>query len=370
MRKTLGLIVNPIAGMGGSVGLKGTDGEEILKKAKKLGAKPIAPARAIEALKEISPYKQNIKLVTYPYDMGENEAKACGFDPIVIGSIDREKTTSIDTKNAAKDMLKLKVDLLLFAGGDGTARDICEVVGDQLPVLGIPTGVKMHSGVFAINPKNAGILALMFLQRNIETRKAEVMDIDENAFRQQRLSAKIYGCLRVPYETRMVQNVKVGGISTEREALEEIASFVIDNMQDDYLYIVGPGTTTKHIMEKLGLRYSLLGVDVVHKGKIIALDVNELQLLKLISSKKAKIIVTIIGGQGFIFGRGNQQISPKVIQKVGKDNIIVIATENKLMSLSGGPLLVDTGNEKVDEMLKGYIKVITGYGKTVIYKVA
>lgn len=368
--KKLGLVVNPIAGMGGSVGLKGTDGEEVLKRAIELGATPTAPTRAVEALEEISPFKNEIDLFTYPHDMGEDEAKACGFYPTVIGSIERGKTTSTDTGNAAREMLKLNVDLILFAGGDGTARDIYEAVRDQLPVLGIPTGVKMHSGVFAVNPKSAGRLVLMFLQGRVPTSKAEVMDIDEEAFRQNRLSAKLYGYLEVPCEERMVQGAKVGSITTEEEALEGIAWDIIDNMQDDYLYVIGPGTTTKTIMEKLGLEHTLLGVDVIHKGRTTALDVNEARLLELVKEKKAKIIVTAIGGQGFIFGRGNQQISPRVVRKVGRENIIIVATENKIVSLGGKPLLVDTGDDEVDAMLRGYIKAITGYGKAIIYKVA
>ncbi len=368
--KKIGLIVNPIAGMGGSVGLKGTDGEETLERAKELGATAIAPIRAIEALKEISSMKRIIDLVTYPYDMGEEEAKASGFEPLVIGSIERGRTSSTDTKNAARDMLKLKVDLLLFVGGDGTARDIYEAIGDQLPVLGLPAGVKMHSGVFAINPRNAGSLAVMYLQEKLPAREAEVMDIDEEAFRQNRVSAKLYGYLRVPYDRQKIQNAKIGSISTESEATEEIAWEVIDNMQDDYLYIIGPGTTTKSIMKQLRLEYTLLGVDIVYRKKLVALDVNEAKILKLIEGKKAKIVVTVIGGQGYIFGRGNQQISSKVIKKIGKENIIVMVTENKIASLKGMPLLVDTDGNKVNNMLKGYIKVTIGYGKKIVYKVA
>lgn len=370
LKKRLGLIINPIAGMGGSVGLKGTDGEDTLKRAKQLGAIQVAPNRATEALKEISSIRDSIELVTYPFDMGEEEARAAGFEPIVLGSIKRGKTSSNDTKNAARDMLKLRVDLILFVGGDGTARDIYEAIGDKLPVLGLPAGVKMHSGVFAINSRNAGSLALKYLQEKVQTQEAEVMDVDEEAFRGNRISAKLCGYLKVPFDREMVQNVKIGSISTEREATEEIAWEVIDNMQDDYLYVIGPGTTTKSIMKQLGLQYALLGVDAIYRKGLVAMDANEAKILNLIEGKKAKIVVTIIGGQGYIFGRGNQQISPEVIQKVGKKNIMIIATENKIASLKGMPLLVDTYNDEVNNMLKGYVKVIIGYGKRIVYKVA
>ncbi len=369
MKKRIGLIVNPIAGMGGLVGLKGTDGKETLEKAKDLGAVPLAPARAIEALKEIATIKGSIDVFTYPYEMGEEEARASGFTPTVVGSIVRGQTSSVDTKNAAKDMLKLKVDLILFAGGDGTARDICEAVGDQVPVLGIPAGVKIHSAVFAINPKAAGSLTVMHLQGKLPTYEAEVMDVDEEAFRKNRVSARLYGYLKVPHERMMVQNAKVGRIQNDLDAVEAIAWDVIDSMQDDYLYIIGPGSTTKTIMKQLQLEYTLLGVDVVSQKRLVALDLNEAQLLNLIEGKKAKIVVTVIGGQGFIFGRGNQQLSHRVIKKVGKENIIVIASEQKIASLKGKPLLVDTDSGEVNGMLKGYIKVATGYDKAVIYKV-
>ena len=357
--------------MGGRVGLKGTDGQEIIKRAMELGATPVSPVRAAQALERVAHIKDGIELITYPFEMGEDEARKCGLDTIVIGSITRGRTTATDTKNAAREMLKLQVDLILFAGGDGTARDIYEAVGQEVPALGIPAGVKIHSGVFAINPKKAGELAVNFLQGNAQLREAEVMGIDEDAFRKGRVSARLYGYLRVPYERRLVQDVKSGTptILDEKRSQETIAEYVVEKMDDDY-YILGPGTTVKAIADKLGIKKTLLGVDVINKGKIVAMDLNEEQLLKLIERRKVKIIVSPIGGQGFIFGRGNQQISPKVIRKVGRDNITVIATKNKLFSIGlGRPLLVDTGDDEVDKMLSRYIRVITGYNEEAVVKV-
>jgi len=371
-KKKLGLIVNPIAGMGGKVGLKGSDGQEILNKARELGAKPESPRRAIETLKKITCVKDNIELITYPYEMGEDETRECGFNPVVIGSIKRGNTTSQDTENAAREMLRFKVDLILFVGGDGTARNIYNAIGESIPTLGVPAGVKMHSAVYATSPQNAGNLVVIYLKEKpsaIRLREAEVMDIDEQAFRENRLSAKLYGYLKVPYERSLVQSPKVGSASGEEAAVDAIASFVISNMQYDYLYIIGSGTTTKAIMKKLGLKYTLLGIDAVYQKKIVGLDINEEKLLKLIEGKKAKIVVTVIGGQGYIFGRGNQQISAKVIKKVGKENIIVIATTNKILTLQGNPLLVDTGDDEVNKMLTGYTKVITGLNEIVVLKV-
>jgi predicted polyphosphate/ATP-dependent NAD kinase len=267
-------------------------------------------------------------------------------------------------------MSQLKVNLILFAGGDGTARDVYEAINMKVPVLGIPTGIKMHSAVFAVSPRSAGDLAVLYLQGSLlNVRESEVMDIDEEAFRQNRVSARLYGYLKVPYEKVLVQNPKAGATAAEESSAEEIAQDIVENMEDDYIYIIGPGTTTKAIAEKLGLKKTLLGVDVIHNGKLLASDVNEAQLLKIIEGRKAKIIVTVIGGQGFIFGRGNQQISPQVLRKVDREDILIVATPNKLASLHGAPLLVDTGDEEVDKMLHGYFKVITGYGRRVIYQV-
>jgi predicted polyphosphate/ATP-dependent NAD kinase len=370
LRKRLGLIVNPVAGLGGRVGLKGSDGAEIQKRALELGAMPQAQNRAIEALERIKPV-DGLEVITYPSEMGEDAARACGFEPKVIGSIRPGKTTAEDTMNAAREMLRLDVDLLLFAGGDGTARDIYNAISDSLPVLGIPAGVKIHSAVFGTNPRSAGDLAASYLQGKVSTlREAEVMDIDEEAVRRGVVSARLYGYLKVPFQRRLLQGLKAPSSPGEEAAMAAIAADVVDNMEPGCLYIIGPGTTTRAITARLGLAKTLIGVDVVADGKLVAADVNESQLLELLKGRKAKIIVTPIGGQGYIFGRGNQQISPEVIKRVGKDNIIVVSTVGKIHSLGGRPLLVDTGDREVDEMLSGYIRVVTGYDERIIYKVA
>ncbi|NIV40070.1 MAG: ATP-NAD kinase, partial [Anaerolineae bacterium] len=224
----------------------------------------------------------------------------------------------------AREMLRLKVNLLLFAGGDGTARDVYHAVGEDIPVLGIPAGVKIHSAVFATNPSSAGELAASYLRGRVAAlRAAEVMDVDEEAFREGIVSAKLYGYLKVPFRRRLVQSLKVASGPGERASLEAIAYDVVDRMEDDCLYIIGPGTTTRAIASRLGLNKTLIGVDVVAGGELVASDVNESQLLDLVEGRSAKIVVTPIGGQGCILGRGNQQISPEVIKKVGRDNVIV-----------------------------------------------
>ena len=368
--KRIGLIVNPVAGIGGRVGLKGSDGGEIQKQALALGAVPQSLNRAIQALQRIKPLA-DLRVITYPGEMGADAARACGLEPTVIGSIERGKTTPEDTQEAAREMLRLQVDLLLFAGGDGTARDIYNAVGDRLPVLGVPAGVKVHSAVFGTNPLSAGDLALLYLEHKVSSlREAEVMDIDEEAFRRGIVAAKLYGYLRVPFQRRLVQSLKTPSGRGEAAALGAIACDVVDQMEDDCLYIIGPGTTTRAITSRLGLDKTLIGVDVVFQGQLVTVDANESQLLELLPGRKAKIIVTPIGGQGYILGRGNQQISPQVIEKVGANNIIVVSTTAKINSLQGRPLWVDTGDRALDETLSGHIKVITGYNERIVYRVS
>ncbi len=370
MRKKLGLIVNPVAGMGGRVGLKGTDGQEILEKARSLGAVSIAPCRAVIALRRLITIINLIEIITFPQEMGENSAKEAGFTPTVIGSISSGNTTFTDTQTAAANMKELGVDLILFAGGDGTARDIFNAIDGKIPVLGIPAGVKIQSGVFAINPTRAGDIAVKFMKEELTTvQELEVMDIDEEAYRNNRLSSKLYGYLKVPYEESLVQGSKEATTGSEEIVLESIASEVVESMVKDTLYIIGPGTTTRSIAERLGINKTLLGVDVVENGQLLVSDVNEETLLRIIMDKKSKIIVTVIGGQGFILGRGNQQISPEVIKKVGAQNLIIVASPCKLAALKKRTLLVDTGDPEVDDMLSGYHKVVIGYARRSVYKI-
>lgn len=375
-KKRLGLIVNPVAGIGGRVGLKGSDGAEIQKKARELGAVPESLNRAVQALERIKPLKDELEVITYPGEMGEDAATACNFEPAVVGEIKAGETTPQDTRRAARKMSRLNVGLLLFAGGDGTARDIYNAIGGKLLALGIPAGVKIHSAVYATSPASAGDLAVLYLQGRVsQLREAEVMDIDEVAVRQGVVSARLYGYLKIPFRRSLVQNLKV--VSTGEEvSLAAMAYDVVEKMEDDCLYIIGPGTTTRAITSELGLDKTLLGVDVVLNQRLLAADVNEAQLLKLLEGHRAKIIVTPIGGQGCILGRGNQQISPEVIRKVGMasrhpfENIIVVSTPAKLYSLDRQPLWVDTGDRRVDEMLTGYVKVVTGYNERAVRKVS
>jgi predicted polyphosphate/ATP-dependent NAD kinase len=275
-KKKLGLIVNPIAGLGGRVGLKGSDGAEIQRQALALGAVPQALNRAIQAVGRLASIADQIDLVTYPDEMGEAVARACGFRPTVVGAIRPGATTAEDTRRAAREMHRLAVDLLLFAGGDGTARDVCAAIGQALPVVGIPAGVKIHSASYAISPASAGDLAALYLQGRVKSlHQAEVMDIDEEAVRQGTITARLYGYLAIPFERRLVQGRKAPSGPGEAAAMEAIAWQVVDQMEPGCLYILGPGTTTRAIAARLGLAKTLIGVDVVLDGRLVAADLNE-----------------------------------------------------------------------------------------------
>jgi predicted polyphosphate/ATP-dependent NAD kinase len=364
------LIVNPIAGIGGRVGLKGSDGADIQKQAMELGAEPGSGLRALQTMQVLVKKVQDLEIITPPGEMGADAAREAGFEPIVMGKINPGTTSAQDTIKIARFMLDSQVDLLLFAGGDGTARDIYRAVGDQVPVLGIPAGVKIHSAVFATHPRAAGELGAEFLGgRSVNLQEAEVIDLDEAAYREGTITTRLYGYLRVPYHRHWVQKGKTPTPASENVQMEAIAWEVVENMHPDYFYVLGPGTTTRAVADRLGIEKTLVGVDVVTNERLVATDVSEQQLLELVQSAPTRIIITPIGGQGFLFGRGNQPISPQVIREVGGENILVLCTPGKLHTLAGRPLLVDTGDVELDRQLSGHISIITGYGERAVYRI-
>ena len=369
MQFKLGLIVNPVAGLGGSVALKGSDGEDTAAKAIALGAEPKSNSRTKAALEVLVPHQSNITIYTVNDEMGEQTAKALGFNTQVVYQ-SNSPTTSDDTEAAARLLQQQGVDLILFAGGDGTARNICHAVEDSVPVLGIPAGCKIHSGVYAITPKAAGRVVEMLVKGELVTLSdADVMDIDEVAFRQGTVKAKRYGEMQVPSEVRYVQAVKNGGKETDELVLADIAAYVVSEMNADTLYVMGSGSTVGAVMEEMGLENTLLGVDLVEDQALVGQDLTAQQLLELTKERETKLVITLIGGQGHIFGRGNQQLSPTLIKAIGRDNIIVVATKTKLQALNGRPLICDTGDSKLDDELSGYIRVTSGFNDHIMYAV-
>lgn len=372
----LGLIINPYAGIGGALALKGSDGKAIREKALALGAEKKAQDKTRLALAQILPIKHQVQLYVSAGEMGEDLVKDMGFQYCVVYQPSDMQTEGQDSEKAAQALMQHDVQLILFAGGDGTARNICHVVDNQVPVLGVPAGCKIHSGVYAITPQAAGrVLKQVVEGKIVSVNDAEVMDIDEDLFRQGKVNAKQYGEMRVPSELRYIQAVKMGGKESDELVLADIAAHIIEVIEDhpEHLFIMGSGSTVEFIMHEMGMDNTLLGVDVIQGGQLIAKDVTAAQLQSLCLHKNCKLVVTLIGGQGHILGRGNQQLSSQFLSDFlspsGKQNILLVASKTKLANLNGRPLIVDSGDLKVDRQLAGLIQVVTGYHDQVLYPI-
>ncbi len=371
--KRVGFLVNPIAGMGGTVGLKGTDSKKILRDAIRKGAKPVSLERGLRFLDEVQRRSQDIEFLTAPGSMGASIADQLKLEHELVGRIGKT-TTSNDSIRITRLMRRKKVDLIVFCGGDGTARDVLEGVDREVPALGVPAGVKIYSSVFAINPAAAAESAVAFLGGQIPTRSGEVVDVDEIAFRKNRLSVKPFGYLTTPDSGPLVQATKSATGLSEDSELDAITEYFIEEIDPGTTYILGPGSTVERIAKRLGIKKSLLGVDVAKgDGTTLRLDIDEATLMTLISKtspkSSTKIIISPIGGQGFLFGRGNQQISPQVIRRVGVENITVVGSRRKIEALHPRRLLTDSGSDEIDQQLRGYLRVITGYREEMVVKV-
>jgi predicted polyphosphate/ATP-dependent NAD kinase len=364
-RRRLGLIVNPIAGLGGRVGLKGTDGAGLQQRAIELGAVAGSALRADRALARIARTHPALQIVAAAGPMGADLVAARGLELQVVG-VAAETTSSRDTRRAARAIEREGVDLLLFAGGDGTARDILGAVADRVPVLGIPTGVKMRSGVFAASPEAAADVALRYLERPSPDalRDGEVADLDDDAV------GRLYGTLRVPWAGGRVLPAKSRSAAASGAALDAVCAELADELRRGGPYILGPGTTTQRILELLGIQGTLLGVDVVADGALLVRDASERDLLDVIRERPATIVVGVVGGQGSLFGRGNQQISAGVLRRAGPASIVIVAGLDKLQALDPACLHVDTGDPEVDRMLVGYRRIRYAPSMTALLNVA
>lgn len=369
--KRLGLIINPVAGIGGRVGLKGSDGLAVQQQALARGAQPWSEGRARLALEALIESGVRFKLLVGQGKMGETLARELGLKPQVVTIEGGLTTTAEDTIAAAREMKVLGVDLLLFAGGDGTARDIHQVVGQTLPVLGIPAGVKIHSAAFAVTPWAAGEIAASYLKSaDPLTSEAEVADLDEERYRAGVVSSQLYGYLNVPYLPNRRQNRKAPTPASEAVRVQAIAEDVSERLIAGWLTVLGPGTTSRAVAERMGWQKTLLGVDVYDNSKgSLLLDADEAGLLEVLQDKQTLLVLSPTGGQGFLLGRGNQQLSPRVLRLIGKDNLLILSPVEKLIALGGQPLRLDTGDAATDRWLAGYKRVIVGYHQTVIYKV-
>jgi predicted polyphosphate/ATP-dependent NAD kinase len=346
--------------------LKGTDGE-MYRKAVEMGAEPVTPTRTRDLLTHIK-HRDDVSLLVAPGEMGEQHIKGFNVPFVVVGEIGPE-TSADDTKRIAGEMLDRGIELLIFVGGDGTARDVYDAFGSRVPVVGVPSGVKVFSSAFALSARAAAQMVDAFIE-GTEVTEEEVLDIDEDAFRGDRLASKLYGYLLVPEVRRLLQPGKAASniSKTSVQSKQEIAAYVVEGMDPETLYLLGPGTTLRSITDEMGLAKTLLGVDAVHARALVGKDLNESGILALLERYgKCKIIVTPIGGNGFILGRGSKQFTPQVIRQVGAENITVVGTRDKVSQLDC--LRVDTGDFELDEMLSGYTKVTVGYRERMVVEV-
>jgi predicted polyphosphate/ATP-dependent NAD kinase len=356
---TIGFLINPVAGMGGAVGLKGTDG--MLVEAIRRGAQPMAAFRARQAMNLLrdTPFRY----VTCSGPMGEDVLAGTGIFAYRVVYQTPPVTTAEDTRNACREFLRNGAELVLFCGGDGTARDLYDIVSDTVPLLGIPAGVKMYSAVFAVNPEAAAAILRSGAVAPLHLRDAEVMDVDEEAYRKGELRATLHGYAKSPFMPGLVQGAKqVFEDQDEELAKAAIGRFIAEVIQGtpDILYIIGPGSTTGAIAHELGLEKTILGFDAVQDGRLVARDLNEQGMLALLSGRKrARLVLSIIGAQGSVLGRGTQQVSPRVLKAMGIGNIIVVATPHKLAETP--VLFVDTGDRELDAAFGESLSVISGY---------
>ena len=340
----LGFVVNPIAGMGGRVGLKGTDDK--VEEARARGATPRSPGRARRALAAIAEAVPDVTLLTWGEPMGERLAREVGFDPEVLGRPDGSETTVADTRAAVAAFLDADADLVCFVGGDGTAADVAEALGGtEVPMLGVPGGVKVYSSVFAVSPEDAADVLASFER----TERREVMDIDEDEYREGSVNPELRAVARVPVGEDLQSSKQTGSGN-----VEAVAEGFADGVDPGVTYVLGPGSTVGVIKEALGFEGSPLGVDVWCDGTVLARDAGEAEILDALGERNV-VVVSPIGGQGFVFGRGNPQLSPAVIQQC---EVEVVASRSKLDDI--GALRVDTDDPELDAELRGWTRVRVG----------
>lgn len=370
---TVGLIVNPVAGLGGRLAQKGSDAADIRDLAMRAGIESLALKRAEQAvtrlLEGLDPETVTIRIRAGANDLGSNAlGTKIAHESIASTAIHPGNSSSEDTKSIAHNMADAGVDLLLFAGGDGTARDILDAIGTNITVLGIPAGVKIYSGVFGLTPVETGALAAGWLaDANRRSDEREVVDIDEDKLRRGLATPSLYGTLRVPLDNRRLQPRKSGSPASDANAARSLGLAFSATMIPNRHYVLGPGSTTMAIGEALNMELTRLGVDVVYNGQLVAEDVDADTLEALIPAEGATIVVTPLGQQGFVIGRGNQQIDYRVLQR---SELKIVATPSKMISLGGRPLWVDSGDPELDATLCGYTRVFTGAKAEVIYPIS
>lgn len=347
----VGLIVNPHAGVGGPLAMRGSDGDRA-EQALACGAKTAANDRAARALAGLAGVA-GVELLAAGGAMGEQAALAAGQLPVVVHP-SGARPTAADTAHAARALCAAGVDLLLFAGGDGTAADLIGQTG-SVPVLGVPAGVCMHSAVFATSPAAAAaMLRELATGRPLLPRPAPVIDRAPGG------APVLRGQLPVPQGSRR-QAAKATGSVAADPGLGMACIQMAHELADCALAIVGPGATMLAVKHALTGSGTLMGVDLYSHGRLLAGDAGEATIWQhLLAVPAARLVLGVVGGQGFLIGRGNQQLSPRIVQRVGLARMAVLASADKLAGLASGRLLVDSGDESLDQRLAGEIAVRTG----------
>ncbi|MBI4416873.1 MAG: ATP-NAD kinase family protein [Euryarchaeota archaeon] len=368
----IGFLVNPVAGLGGRVGLKGTDG--VADEAVRRGATPVAPAKAAEMLRALAakPQARLLTWLTCSGPMGEDALNAAGLGHDVVYRC-QPPTTEEDTRKACRAFLGRGVDLIVFVGGDGTARDIASIVGSVVPIVGVPSGVKMHSAVFGLHPESVAAILADFVGGHTATVDAEILDLDEDKYREGEWVVRLYATAKTLHEPTLIQTGKLMfEAATEEDARDGIAEYLLEEMDQapDTLYLLGPGGTLHRVKQRFGAGGTLLGIDAAKGKTLVAADLDEAAILRLLDAHPvAKLVLSPIGAQGFILGRGNLELSPAVLRRIGLRNVVVVATPDKLRHTPD--LRVDTGDLELDREFaqKEYLFVVQGYREMKVHPI-
>lgn len=374
----VGVLINPIAGMGGKVGLHGTD-QGLANEALARGATVSSIDRARRALALLSPRKNEIAFFTPMGKMGGELLDSLGISFAPLDMTISSPSSAADTVMAAKAMMSKGVDLIIFAGGDGTARDIFSVVGNSIPMVGIPSGVKMRSGIFAHYPEQAGEIIIQVLnevhaQGRFETIDAEILDLSEQSL--EYASSEYFGSAITIQAPTKIMSPKITSSAHYDSALEELAKTLGASLERDRLYFFGPGKSAKMILISCGISRtdkSFAGVDAYLNGKVIGEDLDEKSILALLhggaSQKEPILFLGVIGGQGFLLGRGNQQLSLEVMSTIGSKNTYILASAQKINQIVPSRLYVDLGENSEPHLFPKYVQVHVANNRTLVCKV-
>ncbi len=377
----IGVLVNPDAGLGGKLGFKGSDGRA--EEARLSGAKDRAGPRISETMGYISKMIQSKKCLDFDLficggKMGFDWIQEIPFSNVKVIGDWQGKTSAEDTSLAVELLLDENVDLILYAGGDGTTRDIIEKLNlldsSELPLIGVPSGVKMYSGCFAEDTQAAAEVLAAWINGELGFSTTEVLDMDEDSYRMGEWKIDMFGQATTPASPLWIQGSKhqIQAIG-EDEVLESLSEHILElYLKDDYLIVWGAGGSLNKIAKLCGLSTTLLGIDITKGNELIGTDLSEKELISILedsSDEKIVLLLSPMGGQGFLIGRGNLQLSPDVLRKIGIENIMGVATPAKLLSISR--IRIDTGDILLDKEIreKKYIKMIQGYRTIKIVKI-